>query len=191
MPTLIRHVILDRDGVLNVERSDGRCIANWSQWQWIPRALDALYRLGNLGVRVSIVTNQSAIGRGLATREAIDAVHARMVSEAARGGCVIDHVYVCPHAPEAGCDCRKPAPGLVVRAMAQSRIPAYATMVVGDDLRDLDAARAAGVSAALVRTGKGRGAEAAAAERDVQVFDDLYDFTRLCDRAEFARGRRQ
>ena len=171
-----RHVIFDRDGVLNVERSDGGYIEDWSQWRWTPGALEGLGMLGAAGVHLSIATNQAGVGRGLISRETLDAIHRHMLDEAAQAGAVIQQVFVCPHAPEDGCACRKPAPGLLLSAINAAGIPANATIVVGDDLRDLEAARAAGVAAVLVRTGKGRLAEAAAARAGVRVFDDLRAF---------------
>ena len=176
MQPSLRHVILDRDGVLNVERSDGGYIENWSQWRWLPRALEGLGTLCGAGVQISVATNQACVGRGLITRDELDAIHERMITEAAGSGGVINHVFVCPHLPDSGCDCRKPAPWLLLRAMEAARIPAGATVAVGDDLRDLEAARAAGVAPVLVRTGKGRLTEAAAVRSGVPVFDDLRDF---------------
>lgn len=171
-----QHVILDRDGVLNVECSDGGHVGDWSQWRWIPGALEGLGMLTSAGVYISVATNQSGVGRGFMTRAELDAIHGRMIEEAARHGGVINHVFVCPHLPNTGCGCRKPAPGLLLKAIEASRLPPVTTVVVGDDLRDLEAARAAGLSAVVVRTGKGRQTEAAVARLDVPVFDDLREF---------------
>lgn len=176
MFSVIQHVILDRDGVLNVERGNGDHVCDWSQWRWIPGAIEGLAMLGSAGIRISIATNQSGIGRGLIARADLDAIHARMTEEAAREGCAIHHVSVCPHLPDSGCGCRKPAPGLLIEAIEASRLPKRATVAVGDDLRDLEAAWAAGLSAALVRTGKGWLTEAAVAGLGVPVFDDLRQF---------------
>jgi D-sedoheptulose 7-phosphate isomerase len=171
----IRHVILDRDGVLNAEQTGGGWVSDWSQWRWLAGAREGLQMLSAAGMRISIATNQSCIGRGLIARSSVDAVHARMVEEAARDGVTIHRVFVCPHAPGDACDCRKPAPGLFVNAMAESGVPASATIALGDDLRDLQAARRVGVTSALVRTGKGRQAEAGGTEQ-VPVYDDLREF---------------
>lgn len=172
-----RHVILDRDGVLNVERSDGGYIRHWSQWTWIPGALESLGMLSAAGMQISVATNQACVGRGLIAQDELDAIHARMVEEAARAGGVINRVLVCPHLPDAGCACRKPAPGLLVNAIESARAPRHATVLVGDDVRDLEAARAAGIAPVLVRTGKGRLTEAAVAHTGVPVFEDLREFT--------------
>ncbi|MGH8151237.1 MAG: D-glycero-alpha-D-manno-heptose-1,7-bisphosphate 7-phosphatase [Rhodanobacteraceae bacterium] len=172
-----RHVILDRDGVLDAELPVGGYLVDWSQWRWLPGALDSLARLHAAGWCISVATNQSAIGRGLLARAALDAIHRRMRDAAARGGGAIDHVFVCPHAPSRTCACRKPAPGLLLDALRATRIPRDATIAVGDDVRDIEAARRAGISVALVRTGKGAVTATRLADPDVPVFDDLAAFT--------------
>lgn len=169
----IRHLILDRDGVLNVERADGRYLADWCDWRWIDGALEALAQLHQIGVRVSVATNQSGIGRGCVTREQVDALHAHMCEEVTQAGGLIAGVWVCPHTPDAGCTCRKPLPGLLLQAIGDSGFPPSATLAVGDDVRDVQAAHAAGIATALVRTGKGRAAEGLLARSDVVAFDDL------------------
>lgn len=176
MHPTIKHVILDRDGVLNAERGDGGYINSWSQWQWIPGALEGLAMLSSAGVCISVATNQSGVGRGLIAPGELDEIHARMIKEAAREGGVINHLFVCPHPPDSGCGCRKPSPGLLHNAVEATRIPRQATLALGDDLRDLEAAWAADIPAALVRTGKGLLTEVAAAHAGVLVFDDVREF---------------
>ncbi|HVN41670.1 MAG TPA: HAD-IIIA family hydrolase [Steroidobacteraceae bacterium] len=173
----VRHVILDRDGVLNVEAPNRGYITRPESWQWLPGAREALALLTRAGIRVSVATNQSGVGRGLMSAADLEAVHARMRREALAAGGRIDALYACPHAPEAGCPCRKPAPGLIEEAIAAAQVPACETLVVGDDGRDLQAADAAGVPAALVLTGKGRAA-AALSPRTVPVYDDLLALAR-------------
>lgn len=171
-----RHVIFDRDGVLNAEPRDGGYVCTPAQWQWLAGVTDSLARLSAAGICISVATNQSCIGRGLVTRDALDAIHAHMRDTAARAGATIDHVFVCPHAPEQACRCRKPAPGLLLDALATSGIDRRETLLVGDDLRDLQAASAAGIPAALVRTGKGTRTEAALTHAGIPVFDDVPAF---------------
>jgi len=167
------HVILDRDGVLNEEAPNGGYISTPADWRWISGALEGLAMLSRAGVRLSIATNQSGVGRGLMSESDLEAVHHHMLREARENGADIAGVFVCPHAPTAGCDCRKPAPGLLTRAMSLAEISAEQTLMVGDDLRDLDAASSAGVPAALVLTGKGRGALVKLEGRDVPVYESL------------------
>lgn len=176
MPVAINHVILDRDGVLNLESPDGGYVKDWSQWRWILGSLEGLAMLGMAGICVSIATNQAGVGRGIVGRADLDAIHAHMTENAARRGGVISHVFVCPHSPDSGCACRKPAPGLLIRAIETSGIPRQRTIAAGDDLRDVEAAWAANVWPALLRTGKGRLTEAAIAGRGVPVFADLREF---------------
>ena len=150
----VRHVLVDRDGVLNVEADQG-WVVDRAGWHWERGALDALDRLAGAGVGVSVVTNQSCIGRQVATAPQVAALHDQVVAEV-RGQCGLDvRVYVCPHTDQDGCDCRKPAPGLLLRAMAEQDLDPATTLMVGDADRDLEAGRRAGVATALVRTGKG------------------------------------
>jgi D-sedoheptulose 7-phosphate isomerase len=169
----IRHVILDRDGVLNREAPAGKYIANSKDFHWIARSLDALATLRNLGLRISVATNQSGIGRGLMSDQDLQAVHRKMSADAEAASGAIDAIFYCPHLPTDNCTCRKPAGGLIVLAMRQAEIPAAQTLVIGDDLRDLEAALSEGVRAAMVRTGKGSRHEAQASSLGVPIFDDL------------------
>lgn len=177
-PTTFRHLILDRDGVLNREPADGGYVRTPAEFDWLPGVLEALSMLHRAGVRLTVATNQAGVGRGLVAAPQLAAVHAHMQEQAASAGGPLDAVLVCPHAPEAQCLCRKPAPGLIQGAIARSGIPARETLVVGDDGRDLEAARRAGVAAALVRTGKGRRTEAQLSGTDVVAYDDLLQLAR-------------
>ena len=169
----LRHLILDRDGVLNRENPHGGWIATPADWQWETGALDGLRAAAEAGLRISITTNQSGIGRGELRAEDVAAVHDRMRREAERAGARIDAIFVCPHAPGDGCDCRKPAPGLIRSALQATGVPASESVVIGDAMRDLEAAASAGVAAVLVRTGKGAATERELGGSTVQVFDDL------------------
>ena len=168
-----RHIILDRDGVLNHEAPAAGYIREPAEFLWLPGTLAALASLRQAGMRLSVATNQSGVGRGLMSLAQLEAVHDRMRTEAARHGAALDAVLFCPHAPGDGCSCRKPEPGLILEAIARSGIPASATVMVGDDLRDLEAAARAGVSAMLVRTGKGRKTEAHWTGAKVPTYDNL------------------
>ena len=183
----LRHVILDRDGVLNHEAGGGGYIARPEDFAWLPGALEALRLLREAGVYLSVATNQSGVGRGIMTLEQLTAVHERMSREAAQHGAALDAIFFCPHSPEAGCDCRKPAPGLIQAALAGSGLTAAESILVGDDKRDLEAAARAGVRAALVRTGKGRKTEAALNGTHVPTYDDLPGFARALLQATGSR----
>jgi D-glycero-D-manno-heptose 1,7-bisphosphate phosphatase len=169
----IRHVIADRDGVLNEELENGAYVRSAHQFRWLPGTLHALADLHALRVRVSVATNQSGIGRGMMSESELDSVHRKMSAEAKTAGGSIDAIFYCPHAPDAHCSCRKPYPGMLVTAIAESGISPDHTLVVGDAAVDLDAARSAGARAVLVRTGKGRMHESYAMTLGIDVFDDL------------------
>ena len=173
-----RHVILDRDGVLNREAPDAGYILEPSEFFWVPGALEALATLRRAGLYLSVATNQSGVGRGLMSLAQLEAVHERMRTEAAQSGAALDAVLFCPHAPDARCACRKPEPGLIYEAIARSGIAPAESIVIGDDKRDLEAAARAGVRAVLVRTGKGRKTEALLNGTKVLTYDDLPELAR-------------
>jgi D-glycero-D-manno-heptose 1,7-bisphosphate phosphatase len=176
----IRHVILDRDGVLNREASQNGFILSVAQFNWLPGALQALTLLHQAGIRVSVATNQSAVGRGLMTLAQLEDILSHMRAGAAAAGGPIDAVFYCPHAPDAGCECRKPRPGLVTAAVKASAIDAGHTVFAGDDIRDVQAALAAGVAPVLLRTGKGARAETQLDKLGITlpIYDDLLQFAR-------------
>lgn len=148
-------IFLDRDGVIVENRET--YILDWSDVQFFPEALQALAGIRDEHYKVLIVTNQSAVGRGLMTLKDAEAINQRIVSEIEYAGGRIDGVYMCPHAPESGCDCRKPLPGLLTQAIQELSINPSRSILIGDALSDLRAAWAAGVpKAALVRTGRGQ-----------------------------------
>ena len=148
-----RLVLLDRDGVINVD-SD-HYILGPDEWHAIPGSIAAIARLNAAGRTVAVCTNQSAVGRGMLSEQTLAAIHDRMHREVAAAGGALSHVLYCPHAPEAHCDCRKPAPGLIQAALRLTGIGADQTLFIGDSARDLEAARRAGVAAWLVATGNG------------------------------------
>jgi D-glycero-D-manno-heptose 1,7-bisphosphate phosphatase len=151
----VKAVFLDRDGVINADRED--YVTSWSQFHFLPGALEGLRHLTAAGYRLAVITNQSAIGRGIASAADVEEMNARMVSSLAEAGARIDAVLCCPHAPEEGCACRKPSPGLLIEAARRLRVSPADTCVVGDWVDDIAAARAAGCAVPiLVLTGRGR-----------------------------------
>jgi D-glycero-D-manno-heptose 1,7-bisphosphate phosphatase len=160
-------VILDRDGVINVESAE--YVKSTAEWQAIPGSLEAIAQLNAAGHSVVVATNQSGVGRGFYTLETLHAIHEKMLSELTAVGGKIDHIYYCPHHPDEGCACRKPEPGMLLQAMSDFNAPCSETIFVGDSTRDIEAARAAGCTAALVLTGNGARAQAG----DTQRFANL------------------
>lgn len=165
-------IILDRDGVINHDSE--QFIKSPDEWQPIDGALEAIAQLNQWGWRVTIATNQSGIGRGLFGMEMLNAINERMVKALARVGGRIDAIFFCPHAAESTCKCRKPHPGMLLQIAERFNAELAQVPVVGDSLRDLQAAKAAGAQPWLVRTGKG---EATLANeklpKGTRVFDSL------------------
>ena len=167
-------VMLDRDGVLN-EECPG-FVTNPDQLSMIAGAAAAVARLSEAGHRVAVVTNQSAVGRGLIDAAMLEGIHARLRDEVARAGGRIDAILACTDPPWAPTERRKPAPGMLREAIRRFHAEAAATPMIGDSLRDLEAALAGGCKRVLVRTGHGAAIQAAgipAALAPVAVFDDL------------------
>lgn len=176
----MRLVILDRDGVINADSSE--FIKTPEDWTPIPGSLEAIARLCRAEYRVVIITNQSGVGRGLYTLDVMNKIHARMLELIRQKGGEIDALLFCPHAPDFGCACRKPRPGMFNELARRLKVNLNGIPSVGDSLRDLEAARAAGAQPVLVRTGKGVETLDAIqlgddeALRQVPVFDDLAAF---------------
>jgi D-glycero-D-manno-heptose 1,7-bisphosphate phosphatase len=146
-------VFVDRDGVINRNRSD--YVKSWAEFRFLPGSLRALAALNASGYRVIVVTNQSAVNRGLMGVEDLDEIHGRMGEIVAANGGRIEAILYCPHRPDEGCGCRKPRPGLFRRAASELRVDLAAAYYIGDSLSDVDAARAAGVRPILVWSGRG------------------------------------
>lgn len=166
-------VVLDRDGVINHD-SDA-FIKSPAEWRPIDGSLDAIALLNRHGFTVAIASNQSGLGRRLFDRKALDAIHRKMRRAVRRAGGRIDRIVCCPHHPDARCDCRKPAPGLLRRLARHYQVSLDRVPVIGDAERDLLAATAAGARPILVLTGKGRATRDAIAHRGqaVESYDDL------------------
>lgn len=146
-------VILDRDGVINFD-SD-QYIKSPEEWTPIPGSLEAIARLTQAGFRVVVATNQSGLGRGLFDMAALNAMHNKMHKAVSQIGGRIDAVFFCPHAQDAGCDCRKPLPGMLLEIGERFNVALAGVPAIGDSLRDLQAASGAGARPVLVLTGKG------------------------------------
>lgn len=146
-------IILDRDGVINHD-SDAY-VKSPDEWRPIDGSLEAIARLRQSGYHIAVATNQAGVGRGLFDLATLGQIHSKMQTVVSDAGGHIDAIFFCPHAPDAGCNCRKPKPGMVFEILSRFNARAAETYVVGDTLRDLEAAHAAGCLPVLVRTGNG------------------------------------
>jgi D-glycero-D-manno-heptose 1,7-bisphosphate phosphatase len=169
-------VFLDRDGVININRSD--YVKTWHEFQFLPGVLDALQALGTLGWLTVVITNQSAIGRGLVTQETVEQIHQQMCAQIKQAGGVIHDVFYCPHHPSDGCPCRKPKPGLLHQAASCLEIDLSRSILVGDATSDIEAAQAVGCFPILVKTGRGLQQLSLLTEkkrREIVIANDLAD----------------
>jgi D-glycero-D-manno-heptose 1,7-bisphosphate phosphatase len=132
-------VFLDRDGVINVDRSD--YVKSWAEFKFLPRVFEALRLLKEHKIRVIIITNQSAVNRGLMTLDALLEIHKKMVDSIMKNGGEIEAIYYCPHRPNEKCKCRKPKPGMVLKAKKDLKIDLTQSYLVGDSKKDVELAR--------------------------------------------------
>jgi D-glycero-D-manno-heptose 1,7-bisphosphate phosphatase len=173
----MRLVILDRDGVINYDSE--QFIKTPEEWRPIPGSLEAIASLNQAGFRVVVASNQSGVGRGLLDMATLNAIHAKMHSMLARVGGRIEAVFFCPHAADSRCACRKPKPGLLLEIGLRYHVDLAGVPVIGDSLRDLQAARAVGAAPILVRTGKGMlTLQTGDLPEATRVFDDLAEVAR-------------
>lgn len=169
----LKLVILDRDGVINEDSEN--FIKTADEWRAIPGSLEAIASLNRAGYRVVVATNQSGIARGLFTLETLNRIHDKMLAELNRCGGHIDAIFFCPHGPDDQCQCRKPLPGMLKEISEKYGVSLEGIPVVGDSLRDLQAAIAAGARPVLVETGKGKKSKDLLSDNsiDAQVYPDL------------------
>ncbi len=165
-------VFLDRDGTI-IE--DLTYLRRPEDLRLLPRAAEAIARLNDAEIPVIVVTNQSAVARGFVDPETLQAIHARLHAELAGGGAHVDGIYVCPHHPDDGCECRKPRPGLLRQAAAEHHLELAASYMIGDRAADILAGRAAGCTTVLVETGPDSGERETPGEALDRRARDLYE----------------
>ena len=147
-------IFLDRDGVLIENRPD--YVRDWSQVKIIPEAIDALALAAARHYKIVIVTNQSAVGRGLIPQVNADEINRRLINLIQQYGGQVDAVYMCPHRPEDDCPCRKPRPGLLLEAARSLSLDLPRSWMIGDAWSDVQAGQRAGIRhTILLKTGRG------------------------------------
>jgi D-glycero-D-manno-heptose 1,7-bisphosphate phosphatase len=169
-------VFLDRDGVIN--QDSPAYIKSLAEFAFLPRSLSAIQKLAQSNIKTIVITNQSALHRGLISRETLDAIHAAMTTKVRNRGGRIHDIFYCPHTPQEKCTCRKPAPGMIESARKKHGIDLSLAGMVGDSAKDIACARRAGVRyAVLVKTGNYVKAQQELNDLDLQpdwVAEDLY-----------------
>ncbi len=169
---LPEYVLLDRDGVINAD-SDAY-IKSPEEWRPLPGSLEAIAELTRHGIEVVVISNQSGLARGLFDLATLQRIHDKMQRMVEVSGGRITAIYFCPHGPDDGCSCRKPKPGLLEAFSRDYHVELQGIPLVGDSLRDIQTAQAAGAAPILVKTGKGRQTLADNPQIDVPIFENLY-----------------
>ncbi|MCK5098744.1 MAG: D-glycero-beta-D-manno-heptose 1,7-bisphosphate 7-phosphatase, partial [Desulfobacteraceae bacterium] len=165
------------DGVINVDSSD--YIKSESEFFFIDKSPEAIAMLTNAGINVIVITNQSAIARKLTTVKELGKIFNKMKTGVADVGGIIKDIFYCPHMPDAGCNCRKPEPGLIFQAKEKYDIDLQKSCMVGDSIKDIECAKNAGCGlSVLVKTGNGEKADKLLADKDITpdfVAENLFD----------------
>ena len=172
-------IVLDRDGVINEDSDD--YIKSPDEYIPIPGSLEAISKLNKAGYTVVVATNQSGLARGYFDQNTLEQMHQKLFSLLENTGGTIEKIYVCPHAPNDKCDCRKPNPGLFEQILNDYPVNPAEVFVIGDSLKDLQAAQAVNMIPVLVRSGKGTITEASLKNNKinaeqfagVRIFDNL------------------
>jgi histidinol-phosphate phosphatase family protein len=132
-------VFLDRDGVINVDRRD--YVKSWSEFKFLPEVFEALRLLKKNNLRVVVITNQSAVHRGLMSIDTLGVIHQKMLKAIEEKGGHIEAIYVCPHTPQENCECRKPKPGMALNAARELGVELTQSYLIGDSAKDIELAR--------------------------------------------------
>ena len=169
-------VILDRDGVINKETH--AYIKSPNEWRPIEGSIEGIALLTKAGFTITVATNQSGLGRGLFSKSVLDDIHKKMNLTIKKAGGFIDKIFVCPHAPDDYCNCRKPMPGLLIQIAAHYKMSITGIPFLGDSLVDVQAAQAVGAREALVRTGNGLATEKLleTTGQNIETYDNLLMF---------------
>lgn len=177
-------VLLDRDGTINVEKY---YLSSADQIELLPGAAEGIQLMKRLGLEVVVVTNQSAIAQGYFGPDTLDQIHQRLRELLANDGTSLDAIYVCAHQPADGCDCRKPAPGLALKAADEFQADLSRSFVVGDKVCDIEFGKRVGATTILVRTGYGAQVAVEGATQADYVVENLLEAAHVIQRL-VARG---
>ncbi|HEU4401446.1 MAG TPA: HAD family hydrolase [Candidatus Polarisedimenticolia bacterium] len=191
-----RAIFMDRDGTISEEVG---YVNHLSRYRLLPHSLEAIRLVNRAGFLAIVTTNQAGVARGYFQESLVHAVHARLLSWVEEGGARLDAIYYCPHHPREGappyradCDCRKPRPGMILRAAREHDIDLARSYAIGDSVIDLEAGAAAGVPSLMVLTGYGRGLLEHQPERlrvaPLHTSEDLLEAVRFIVAREAAAG---
>ncbi|MHB8154841.1 MAG: D-glycero-alpha-D-manno-heptose-1,7-bisphosphate 7-phosphatase [Candidatus Omnitrophota bacterium] len=147
-------ILLDRDGVINKYPGDRLYVTSLRKFRFLPRAKKAIALLSRGGYKIFVASNQAGVGKGVYSQKTLDLITVKMLKDIENEGGLIHKVYYCTHRKEAGCSCRKPKPGLLKKAAKEFRFSLKGAYFIGDTMRDVFTAQAAGCKSILVLTGK-------------------------------------
>jgi len=145
-----RAVFLDRDGVINKKAPEGQYITRWEDMQFLPGVAEAIALLTRANFCVLVVSNQRCVSKGLLSVSDLESMHARLCRELAEKGAFITKVYYCPHDNQPPCECRKPAPGLLLMAAREHEVDLNRSWMIGDSDVDVLAGKKAGCKTVLI-----------------------------------------
>jgi D-glycero-D-manno-heptose 1,7-bisphosphate phosphatase len=146
-------IFIDRDGVINENRAD--YVKSWNEFRFLPGSREAIAGLTKAGHRVVVCTNQAGVAKGIISIDTVEDIHRRMLAEIEGVGGKVEKIYICPHDKDAGCDCRKPRPGMLYQASRELDLDLSDAVFIGDSITDMQAGMAAGARTMLVLTGLG------------------------------------
>jgi D-glycero-D-manno-heptose 1,7-bisphosphate phosphatase len=141
---------LDRDGVINERAAEGEYITRWEDMRLLPGTAEAIASLNRAGFRVTVVTNQRCVAKGLLSASELELMHDRLRKRLAAAGAIVDDIYYCPHDKGAACHCRKPSPGMLVTAAHAHQIDLAASWMIGYSEIDMEAGKSAGCKTARI-----------------------------------------
>jgi D-glycero-D-manno-heptose 1,7-bisphosphate phosphatase len=150
----MKNIFLDRDGVINKYPGDRLYVTSLNKFRFLPRAKKAIALLSKAGCKIFVASNQAGVGKGTYSQRTLDRITAKMLEGIEQAGGEITKVYYCTHRKETGCGCRKPKPGLLKKAAREFKFSLKDAYFVGDTMRDVFTAQAAGCKSILVLTGK-------------------------------------
>jgi D-glycero-D-manno-heptose 1,7-bisphosphate phosphatase len=153
----VKYLLIDRDGVINKDPggwTPHSYVTDWSLFHFIPGTLEALRILKEKGIKVIVASNQGGVNKGIYSKQQLDKVNKRMLEEIKNAGGAVEEVFYCIHKDEDNCTCRKPKPGMLEMAAKKYKLNLKEMYFVGDDKKDILAARKAGCKAVLVLSGK-------------------------------------
>ena len=167
-------VFLDRDGVISKDSPDH--IKSWDEFHFLPKAKDAIKLLTEKKFNIIVITNQSVIAREMTTLEELEEMHSNMVKEIEKVGGKIVDIYYCPHHPDDGCSCRKPEPGMILKAIQDHNINPEKSFMVGDRMMDVKVGKKVGTRTIIIPSKLGL--KEMKEEKNIKpdyVAEDLYD----------------